>query len=164
MDGDPRMSYSCGMGERAGQEAWRSMLDLLFSGQVHGCMQKACGAVGLSPGAMKTLFKLEPGEGIPMRELADHWGFDASYVTSLADALEERGLVERRPHPTDRRVKMLVLTAKGVEARELAQQLLDEPPPSFAALTVAERRQLRDLVRKVADADPAPATKRPAVG
>jgi DNA-binding MarR family transcriptional regulator len=164
MDGDPRMSYSRGMGERAGQEAWRSMLDLLFSGQVHGCMQKACGAVGLSPGAMKTLFKLEPGAGIPMRDLADHWGFDASYVTSLADALEERGLVERRPHPTDRRVKMLVLTDKGVEARERARQLLDEPPPSFAALTVAERRQLRDLVRKVADADPAPATKRPAVG
>ena len=140
------------------------MLDLLFSGQVHGCMQKACGAVGLSPGALKTLFKLQPGEGIPMRDLADQWGFDASYVTSLADALEERGLVERRPHPTDRRVKMLVLTAKGVEARERAQQLLNEPPPSFAALTVAERRQLRDLVRKVADADPALATKRPVTG
>src|SRR6266700_1395732 len=135
MDGDPRMSYSPGMGERAGQEVEHAPPRLLFSGQVHGCMQKACGAVGLSPGAMKTLFKLEPGEGIPMRELADHWGFDASYVTSLADALEERGLVERRPHPTDRRVKMLVLTAKGVEARERARQLLDEPPPSFAALT-----------------------------
>src|SRR5438552_9042134 len=159
MDGDPRMSYSPGVGERAGQEAWRSMLDLLFSGQVHGCMQKACGAVGLSPGALKTLFKLEPGEGISMRDLADQWGFDASYVTSLADALEERGLVERRPHPTDRRVKMLVLTDKGVEARARAQELVQEPPPSFAALTGAERRQLRDLVRKLTAADPALATR-----
>ncbi|SRR6266702_1052554 len=164
MDGDPGMRYAANVSERAGQEAWRSLLELLFSGQVHGCMQKACGAVGLSPGALKTLFKLQPGEGIPMRDLADHWGFDASYVTSLADALEERGLVERRPHPTDRRIRMLVLTDKGVEARERAQQLVEELPPSFAALTVAERRQLRDLVRKVANADPALATKRPAAG
>jgi MarR family transcriptional regulator, organic hydroperoxide resistance regulator len=139
------------------------MLDLLFSGQVHGCMQKACGAVGLSPGALKTLFKLEPGEGISLRELADHWGVDASYVTALADALEERGLAERRPHPTDRRVKMLVLTGKGVEARARAQELIQEPPPSFAVLTAAERRQLRDLVRKLTAADPALDTsKRPA--
>jgi DNA-binding MarR family transcriptional regulator len=162
MDGDPGMRYAPDVNERAGQEAWRTLLDLLFSGQVHGCMQKACGAVGLSPGALKTLFKLQPGEGIPLRDLADHWGFDASYVTSLADALEERGLAERRPHPTDRRIKMLVLTDKGVEARERAQQLLEEPPPSFAALTVAERRQLRDLVRKVANADPSLAPKQPA--
>jgi DNA-binding MarR family transcriptional regulator len=140
------------------------MLDLLFSGQVHGCMQKACGAVGLSPGALKTLFKLEPGVGIPMRDLADQWGFDASYVTSLADVLEERGLVERRPHPTDRRVKMLLLTPKGVEARALAQKLVQEPPPSFAALTTAERRQLRDLVRKLNAADPALGSKRSIAG
>src|SRR5436190_6626335 len=145
MDGDTAMRYAPGMVERAGQEAWRSLLELLFSGQVHECMHRACDEVGLAPGALKVLFKLEPGDGIPMRDLADQWGYDASYVTSLADALEARGLVERRPHPTDRRIKMLALTDKGVEARERAERTLREPPASFDSLTPLERRQLRDL-------------------
>jgi DNA-binding MarR family transcriptional regulator len=150
------------MSESAGREAWRTMMDLLFSGQAHVRMHEACSAVSVSPGLLKTLVKLTPGHGVPMRDLADHWGFDASYVTSLADALEERGLVERQPHPTDRRIKMLVLTDKGVAVRERARELLGEPPPSFGALTAAEQRQLRDLLHKVAGADPDLASTPPA--
>ena len=155
------MCYASGMGEAAGREAWRTVVDLLFSGQVHGRMGEACGAIGVPPGAMKILFHLEPGEGVPMRDLADHMGVDASYVTGLADALEERDLVERRPHPSDRRVKMLALTSKGETARRRAAELMYEPPASFAALTASEQRQLRDLLRKVADADPALVRARP---
>jgi DNA-binding MarR family transcriptional regulator len=161
MDGDAQMCYTPDMDQSAGREAWRTMLDLLFSGQAHGRMGEACGAIGVAPGPLKILFHLEPREGVPMRELADHMGVDASYVTGLTDALEERGLVERRPHPTDRRVKMVVLTSKGVAARKRASELMYEPPESFAALTAHEQRQLRDLLKKVAEADPAVARGRP---
>lgn len=89
-----------------------------------------------------------------MRELADHWGCDASYVTSIADALEERGLAERRPHPSDRRIKMIALTDAGTLARDRAFDLLYDPPTSFRALSGAEQRELRDLLRKVIGADP----------
>lgn len=138
---------------RAGREAWRTIVELLFEGEFHGRMSEACAALRLSPGLVKTLFRLEPGEGVPMRDVAGYWRCDASYVTSLADALEERGLVERRAHPTDRRVKMIVLTKEGIAARERALQVLYEPPPSLGALTAAEQRQLRALLHKVADAD-----------
>jgi DNA-binding MarR family transcriptional regulator len=138
---------------KAGRDAWRLVLGLLFDGQARDRMAAACRSIGISPGSMKTLFRLEPGRGVPMRDLADFWGCDASYVTSLADALEERGLVERRPHPTDRRVKMIALTEKGIAARDRAFDVLYEPPRSFGVLTAAEQRQLRDLLRKVADAD-----------
>ena len=150
------------MHTKAGQEAWRSMLDVLFSGQVHGRMQQACTTLGVPPGVLKLLMQLRPGVGVPMRELAEHFGFDASYLTGLADALEERGLVERRPHPTDRRVKMLVITDAGVDARDRAYQVIYDAPPSFGSLTAAEQRQLRDLLRKVVDADPDLARTRPA--
>jgi DNA-binding MarR family transcriptional regulator len=138
---------------RAGREAWRTIFELIFDGEAHTRMTEASAAVGVSPGLLKTLFHLEPGEGLPMRDLADHWRCDASYVTNLADALEERGLTERRPHPTDRRVKMIALTEEGIAARKRAFEVLHEPPSSFSALTAAEQRQLRDLLRKVADAD-----------
>jgi DNA-binding MarR family transcriptional regulator len=158
MEIDAQMCYARdvgAVGHEAGREAWKTIVDLLFSGQVHGRMGEACGAIGVPPGAMKILFHLVPGEGLPMRDLADHMSVDASYVTGLADALEDRGLVERRPHPSDRRVKMLVLTGKGVAARKGAAELMYEPPSSFAALTATELRQLRDLLGKVAEADPA---------
>lgn len=147
-------------GTSAAREAWRAMFDLFFSLRAHERVSRACGAVGLSPAAMKLLAHLEPGEGIPMRDLAEHWGYDPSYVTSLTDALEERGLVERRPHPGDRRVKMIALTPEGVAARDRVAELLYEPPASFDALTRSEARQLRDLLRKVIAAEPGSASSR----
>lgn len=146
-------AYSSGVVTKAGREAWRTITRLLLD-QGHERMVEASSAEGLSPGLLKTLFHLEPGAGAPMRDLADHWRCDASYVTSLADALERRDLVERRPHPTDRRVKMIALTEKGLAVRERAFERLSEPPPAFESLTAGEQRQLRDLLRKVAQADP----------
>jgi DNA-binding MarR family transcriptional regulator len=141
------------MATKAGREAWRTVTRLLWE-QGHERMAAASGAVGISPGALKTLFHLDPGKGVPMRDLAGQWRCDASYVTALTDALEERRLVERRPHPTDRRVKMIVLTEEGVAVRDRAFERLSEPPASFGVLTGAEQRQLRDLLRKLASADP----------
>jgi DNA-binding MarR family transcriptional regulator len=77
-------------------------------------------------------------------------GIDASYVTAIADQLEERGLIERRPHPGDRRVKSLALTEDG---RQIRAQLLDElwaTVPVLDGLTDSERRELRRLLDKAA--------------
>ena len=69
------------------------------------------------------------------------------------DGLEEQGLATRQPHPTDRRVRTVVLTDQGAEAREKVQQVMWAVPEVFSALTAAEQRQLRDLVRKLVDAE-----------
>ena len=64
-----------------------------------------------------------------MSALADRLGIDASYVTTIADQLEERGLIERQPHPTDRRIKSLAPTPEGRRLREkLADELWVEVP------------------------------------
>ena len=147
---------------REGREAWQLIFGLLLEGHLQGRVGEACEAMGLSPGLLKALVHLRPGEGVPMRDLAGSWGCDASYVTSLADALEERGLAKRRPHPTDRRVKMIVLTQRGVRARKRALEMLSEPPVSFGVLTAGEERRLRDLLGKVAAAEARPSSPRAA--
>src|SRR6266699_2954728 len=53
------------------------------------------------------------GEPRSQRELAQCLKFDASNVTAIVDRLEERGLVERRVDPSDRRVRRVVLTPAG---------------------------------------------------
>ena len=85
-------------------------------------------------------------EPMSMSALADRLGIDASYVTTIADQLEERGLIERRPHPTDRRIKSLALTAEGRRVREKLAVELWTTVPVLDGLTRDERRELRRLL------------------
>ena len=91
-----------------------------------------------------------PTSPFPCGSLADFFR-DPSYVTSLVDGLEAAGLAERRSHPTDRRVKMVVLSRRGVEALAQVRKILGEPPASFAVLSTAELLRLRSLLAKLAD-------------
>ena len=139
---------------KAGGDAWRLMFTLLMEGEARGRLGGCASELKISPGMLKSLFHLQPGDGVAMRDLSEHWKVDASWVTSLVDALEERGLAERRAHPTDRRVKMVALTDKGVRMKEEALQYMYAPPSAVEVLTAAEQVQLRDLLQKMADADP----------
>ncbi len=151
------------MRTEAASEAWRTILRLVLEGEGQGRVHAVCRTSGLSPGLLKTLMQLSEDEPQAMRDLAETWGCDASYVTSLVDGLEERGLAERRPHPTDRRVKTVVLTDRGAEARADLLARLWEPPPAFSALDDDEQEQLRDLLVRVAGADPRLAPSRSSV-
>jgi MarR family transcriptional regulator, organic hydroperoxide resistance regulator len=87
-------------------------------------------------------------EPMSMGALGERLGIDASYVTTIADQLEERGLIERRPHPTDRRIKSLVLTAEGRRTRERLVDELWTDVHVLEALTDGERAELRRLLAK----------------
>jgi DNA-binding MarR family transcriptional regulator len=142
-----------GVTTAAGEEAWRLLQGLLMNGEMQSRMRAACAAIGGPPSIIKTLFQLEPGEPVAMRDLAEKFACDASYITELVDGLEEQGLATRQPHPSDRRVRTVVLTEKGAAARETVQQVMWQVPSVFSVLTAAEQRQLRDLVRKLVDAE-----------
>src|SRR5438445_5055757 len=103
-------------------DVWRLMLDCSMSqfGRTSGILQR----LGLTPGHMKLMMQLEPGEGRPMGSLAQAFQCDASTMTWLVDRLEERGLVERKMLLTDRRVKTVALTSLGVTTKaELMERL-----------------------------------------
>ena len=148
----PIPSYHRIVATAAGRDAWRLLHEIFFTGTVRNRLNEAAATLGVSPGLMKALFFLEPDESVRMGDLAEHLSCDASYVTNLADALEARGFAERRPHPTDRRVKTLVLSAAGVAAKQQLFDLIYEPPPEIDLLSAAEQRQLRDLLSKVSTA------------
>jgi DNA-binding MarR family transcriptional regulator len=142
------------MATRAGREAWLTMVDLWFlDGHAHDRILDVAFELGLPPGMLKALTFLRDEDGIRMGDLAEQWGCDASYVTTLTDGLEERGLAERRPLPRDRRVKTVALTESGLATLERAMELLSEPPVFLDALSAAEQRTLRDLLRKIASVD-----------
>lgn len=135
--------------ESVARDAWRSVYRLVFSAHSQDRMHAACESLHLTPALMKALFSIPPGEARPMKELSGEWRCDASYVTSLVDGLEERGMVERRANPEDRRAKMIVLTPAGERARNALFDRIHEPPDYFDALSPEETATLRDLLAKL---------------
>ena len=162
MDGHQGFTYTGAMSTPAARDAWASMRALFMEGEAHDRIHRICAELNLSPPLLKAFVHLgaDPdGPGLRMGDLAEHWGCDASYVTAVVDGLQERGLAERQPDPTDRRVRTIVLTPEGRARRERALELLSRPPSAFGSLTAAEQGQLRDLLAKLTAADPELAAK-----
>ncbi|MFD6170394.1 MarR family winged helix-turn-helix transcriptional regulator [Streptomyces coeruleorubidus] len=98
-------------------------------------------------GAQARLLSLLCLEPLPMRRLAQRLKCEPSNVTGIVDRLEARGLVERRPDPTDRRVKVAAATSEGRRvARSLRESLRFAREP-LAGLSEGERVALRDALR-----------------
>ncbi|WP_084011155.1 MarR family transcriptional regulator [Pseudofrankia sp. DC12] len=145
------------------REAWRAMLALTFGGAAPARMHTVCQAMDLTPAALKVLLVLSDGPR-PMRELVETFRHDPSYLTSVVDLLERRGVARREPHPTDRRAKTVVVTGEGRQVLAEAQELLAVPPPSMRVLSPDEQRQLLGLLMRVLEAEPAiPEAMRPRI-
>lgn len=103
-------------------------------------------------GAQARLLGLLSLEPLPMRRLAQKLRCEPSNVTGIVDRLEARGLVERRPDPNDRRVKLAAATAEGRRVAGSLRNSLDFAREPLAGLSTAEREALRDLLRRMVGA------------
>jgi DNA-binding MarR family transcriptional regulator len=105
-------------------------------------------ALDMSFARVKALRRLaaQPATG---RELAARLGADPPFITVIVDDLEQRGLVERTPHPTDRRAKVIRVTDAGRLAAEKAERLLGEPPGALRALPPADLAALDRILAKL---------------
>jgi DNA-binding MarR family transcriptional regulator len=120
-----------------------------MSQEIQQRFHDACEAADLSPPQFKALLSLDEDHAPSMRALGEEWRCDASWVTGIVDGLEDRGYVQRQPHPTDRRVKVVALTPLGEKAKARALDRLYEPPASFTSLSPSEQAQLLRLLAKV---------------
>jgi DNA-binding MarR family transcriptional regulator len=130
-------------------EVWAAMAQFSFGVWQRGERFAILKELGLTPGHLKVLGVLRPDEPRPMGALADACACDASMATWLVDRLEDRGLVERRVVPTDRRVKAVALTPLGVQTRERLFQDLFEPPPELLQLDLESLERLREELAKL---------------
>lgn len=110
----------------------------------------------LGGGRGKFLFQLREGP-LTLRQLAQANGLDAPYATLVVDKLEAHGLVERRPHPDDRRRKLVTLTTAGHDAIATADSILLRPPAAMRTLPPDALGRLAELVAQLLDADEAQA-------
>ncbi|MFD5747603.1 MarR family winged helix-turn-helix transcriptional regulator [Streptomyces sp. NPDC127033] len=106
-------------------------------------------------GAQARVLGLLSSEPMPMRRIAQKLKCEPSNVTGIVDRLEARNLVERRPDPDDRRVKLAAPTEKGRATAARLRDSLGFAREPLAGLSEEERTTLRDLLKRMLGQDPA---------
>ena len=137
--------------QETARQVWLYMHGLMHGGENSDRFPKVAAELSLTPGQMHTLLTLRDGEPRPMRALADTMACDASYATTLIDALERTGYVERQVSPSDRRVKLIHVTDEGRKKQAEIIELLSVPPPAFEKLSTTDLRTLRTVLAKIAE-------------
>ncbi|MFC7534701.1 MarR family winged helix-turn-helix transcriptional regulator [Actinoplanes sp. GCM10030250] len=66
------------------------------------------------------------GTGATVNELAEHLEITKQAASQMADELVRKGYVERLPHPSDARARLLVLTSKGIACTRAADDAAEE--------------------------------------
>jgi DNA-binding MarR family transcriptional regulator len=101
----------------------------------------------LSDTQLAALATLEKHTAMTPGELADHEKVQPPTMTRVIAALEERGLIRRMPHPTDRRQVLLTVTDHGRDVVRQVRQLREAwLARRLRDLTPADRAKLREAV------------------
>jgi DNA-binding MarR family transcriptional regulator/GNAT superfamily N-acetyltransferase len=114
--------------------------------------------LGLSRPWSESRLLFEIGSGADVRDLRGRLGLDSGFLSRMLRSLTAQGLVEVRPHPSDGRVRVAVLTAAGAAARaDLDARSRDSVGELLGQLTagqrerlVAAQHQVRQLLRMAA--------------
>ena len=126
------------------REVWTLMSDLVLDNQRR---RQVSEAVGLSFSRTRAVRRVAE-KPMSMGELAAALGIDRPNATVLVDDLETQGLVRRRPHPTDRRAKLVEATRKGKGLARRADEILGTPPAALSALSAEDLEALRRILSR----------------
>ena len=127
------------------REVWLLMSDLVLDNERR---REVSEALGISFGRARTVRRLAR-RPMSMGEFAAAMAIDPPNATVVVDDLEALKLVRRRPHPTDRRAKLVEVTRKGKDLARRADEILGTPPPALSALSPDELEALRRMLKSV---------------
>jgi DNA-binding MarR family transcriptional regulator len=126
----------------ASREVWLLISDLVLDNQRR---REVSDALGISFGRSRALRRLAR-RPMSMGELAAALEIDPANATAVVDDLESLKLARRRPHPSDRRAKVVEATRKGKEMARRADAILGTPPPALSALSADDLDALRRIM------------------
>lgn len=106
---------------------------------------------GANPYQHGILCSLSESRAETQAQIADALGYDRSWLVGLLDELEERGLIERRRDPSDRRRQAVSMTPEGKRALTKLRALHLRLENDFLAdLDESQRARLHGLLRELA--------------
>jgi DNA-binding MarR family transcriptional regulator len=107
--------------------------------------------LGVEPRHVGMLMRLAANEGKAQQVIGELIGLNPTQTVFLVDELEDRGFVERRRNPADRRSHALYLTPAGREMLSKVREASRFHQATFgASLSETEQEQLTELLRRIA--------------
>ncbi|MEU4620961.1 MarR family transcriptional regulator [Actinoplanes sp. NPDC023801] len=107
----------------------------------------------VSPSQSRALGVLSRHGEMRLSAVAEHLRIAPRSATEVIDDLQERGLVERRPDPSDRRATLVALTGQGITtAHAIDEARAAEAERLFTVLNAADRAELARILRQLRDA------------
>lgn len=126
-----------------------SLLEFLLTAK-QGLMSVAR-TYDLTPIQAMTVVLIDVDTPKPMNALQKLYNCDASNITGIVDGLAEKGLVVRSELAEDRRVKILLLTPKGIKLQKiLAQSFMQIDQEMLDELTNSELVAFKSIIIKLA--------------
>jgi len=106
----------------------------------------------ITPAHLRALRVLKRHGAMRLSELSEHLHIAPRSTTEVADALESRGLIERRPDPGDRRATLVEVTGHGADVLDAIRAARGtEAERVFGRLSEEDRAHLARILRKLQD-------------
>jgi DNA-binding MarR family transcriptional regulator len=132
---------------RLADEVWRTMAAVVFDNR-DAWKRDVIDTTGLPFSRVRVLRRLAK-RAMTATEIAEAATMDAPATSVAVNDLEDRGLVVRTAHPTNRRCKVISLTDAGRRVVATIEGIDDPAPEPFTALSVSELETLRTILAKL---------------
>lgn len=106
--------------------------------------------LGVTASQAMVLNLLAEEDRIPFHSLVGKLEISGATLTGILDRLEKMALVERTPHPEDRRAVLVCLTEPGLSLAQELQSIMVEANHDFLArLAPGEAETLRSILKQL---------------
>jgi DNA-binding MarR family transcriptional regulator len=121
----------------------------LAKGFTRSLQQRAAG-LGFSPGQFPILVELWSEDGLTQKQLLERVDIEQATMANTLARMERDGLIERRPHPHDKRAQLIFLTAKASAMQaEAVEAAIAADQDLFKGFRTFERELLFEYIRRI---------------
>jgi DNA-binding MarR family transcriptional regulator len=123
----------------------------LAKGFARSLHQRAAG-LGFLPGQFPILLELWSEDGLTQKQLLERVDIEQATMANTLSRMERDGLVERRPHPSDKRAQLVFLTEKATMMQsEAVRAAMAADQDLFRGFRTFERELLLEYIRRILD-------------
>ncbi|MFA1622450.1 MarR family winged helix-turn-helix transcriptional regulator [Rhizobium mongolense] len=113
-------------------------------------LQQRAARLGFSPGQFPILLELWAEDGLTQKQLLERVDIEQATMANTLARMARDGLIERRPHPSDKRAQLIFLTPNARAIEDEAVEIAREADLAlFQGFKTFERELMLEYIRRL---------------
>ncbi|APO65844.1 MarR family transcriptional regulator protein [Rhizobium gallicum] len=113
-------------------------------------LQQRAARLGFSPGQFPILLELWAEDGLTQKQLLERVDIEQATMANTLARMARDGLIERRPHPSDKRAQLIFLTPNARAIEDEAVKIAREADLAlFQGFKTFERELMLEYIRRL---------------